>query len=115
MSLQDIEEWLSQAKLVLSRYSLSPEDQLNLYPDFVDKAYELGDETSPLVLTLPNASLRMRRDVAVAVEAICKIDKLVTDRDDALDTHFWSEDGVRESKYWEEARQIAREALAALG
>src|SRR5690606_6839537 len=81
-----------------------PEAQLRLFPDFVDKPYELVDDFDNWFratvwrssLGISSAQMAKLRDLSNAVAAL-------------PGTEF-SDDAVRHSALWEQLRRLAREA-----
>jgi len=106
-----VEKWVRAAKDALEIYKKSGAEQLGLYPDFVDKPFELADETTTLILTAPEGSIPGFPEVVALREAIAEINKICTDCDQAEDHFFWTDGGVLTSEYWESVRRIAAQTL----
>ena len=97
----------------------SPETQLSLLPDFVNKPYEMATSLSDWLL-LYNNGLMCKKEPLFSdfeIESITKLNSMFTGFEDSksFEKSDWTEEAVRTSEKWEEVRKFAKHILSILG
>lgn len=106
----DSQTQLQELHWALQALAQPADVQLTLFPDFACKTDELAldfDDWAPAVLQCPEIELTEPQRTALQ-----HIDEAFT-KMNAEGTPIWTDDALRSAPEWEQARSLARQALAA--
>lgn len=102
---------LDRLKWCLQALAAPAEDQLRLYPDFVCKADELGDDFYNWCLYL-RSKVELSEEQRASLDTLEDVIKLMSRRgNDSL----WSGRALGKSARWTEVRLLARQSLELFG
>ena len=111
----EVLSWL-RFKQHLQVLSLSGEEQLALYPDFVVKADELTLDYDHWHMVLFTNYRNYNFGFSFEQkEAAAKIDDYFSFMTDKKESYLWTDEAVRIDPHWETVREMAKEALALFG